>query len=201
MLTKSQNPYELIKRMKSKYFFLDNNRIEIKPGSIEHAYLCVLEDDLESAKTIFASLDSPRAKWGKALCSILEGYIEEYPTYFQIRNFLEIDMDFLLKNEKLDFVEQLLGGLELLSAINYETYKFAARVMFENKFFSAALKYMEKSKMLRYNDPELHFMLAKYYLEVHDDKKAYDSICECLTILPDYYPARIIKAKIEERIY
>ena len=186
----------------SKYFFFytDDIPLEIKPDSLEHAYLCVLDNDLKSAKKIFSRFNSPRAKWGKVLCSILEGYVDEYPTYFQIRNFLEIDMDFLLKNEKLDYMEQLLGALTLLSTINQETFKFAARVMFENKFFSAALKYMEKSKKIHYNDPELHFMLSKYYLEVHDDEAAYHSICECLRILPSYYPALLIKAKIEEKM-
>ena len=181
-----------------QYYFFGKDILEIKPGSLEHAYLCVLDNDLAGAKEIFSRLDSPRSHWGFVLCSILEGIVHYYPTYFQIRNFLEIDLDFLIKNEKLDYIEQLLGGLDFLSTINQECYKFTARVMFENRLYSASLRYIKKKKKIHYNDPELHFMLAKYYQEVHDEDKAYDSICECLRILPDYYPAQMIKAKIEE---
>ena len=121
-----------------------------------------------------------------------------YPTYFEIRNFLEIDLDFLLKNNKIDYVEQCLGALDILSSINQETYKFAARVMLENRLYSAALKYMEKSKQLYYNDPELHFMFARYYMDNLKYDEAYTYINECLKLLPTYYPARMMKEKIEE---
>ena len=121
-----------------------------------------------------------------------------YPTYFQIRNFLEIDLDFLLKNEKLDYVEQLLGALEFFSGINQETYKFAARVMYENNLLSAAYNYMLKSKEIYYNDAELQFMLARYFLRVHDIEEAYFYINECLKLIQDYYPALVMKQKIEE---
>ena len=97
------------------FFFSDeNSSLAFKPGSLEHAYLAILNDDLLSAKKVFCSLSSPRARWGKALTDILSGYIEEYPSYFEIRNFLEIDLDFLLKNEKIDYVEQVLGSLNIL---------------------------------------------------------------------------------------
>lgn len=174
---------------------------EITPGSLEHAYLCILNDDLEAAKKIFSNIDSPRARWGKTFCQILNGCLEDYPTYFLIRNFLEIDLDFLIKNEKLDYAEQFLGSLELLTGINQETYKFAARVMYANNLLSIAFNYMEKSKKIYYNDPELHFMLAKYYTDIHDMPNAYISINECLRILPDYYPAKLLKEQIEEKLF
>lgn len=174
---------------------------EIIPGSLEHAYLCILNDDLDSAKKIFSTIDSPRGLWGKIFCEILNSCLENYPTYFLIRNFLEIDLDFLIKNEKLDYAEQFLGSLELLAGINQETYKFAARVMYANNLLSVAFSYMEKSKKLYYNDPELHFMLAKYYNDIHDTPNAYISINECLRILPDYYPAKLMKEQIEEKLF
>ena len=87
---------------KENFFFFkdDCSNLEIKPNSLEHAYLAIVNDDLESAKIVFASLDSPRAKWGVIFVSILEGFMQELPTFFQIRNFMEIDLDFLIKNKK-----------------------------------------------------------------------------------------------------
>ena len=185
---------------KGKIFFFYPNCSDIKiiPNSLGHAYLCLLNNELSSAKAIFSKIDNPRGIWGTILVSIIEGYMEIFPTYFQIRNFLEIDLDFLLKNEKLDYIEQLLGALDIFADINQESYKFAARVMFENNLLSAAFNYMQKSKEIFYNDAELHFMLTRYYLKVHDFEKAYFHINECLQLIPDYYPALIMKQKIEE---
>ena len=185
---------------KDNFFFFskDCSDIKIEPETIEHAYLAILSDDLLTAGRVFSKLDSPRAKWGISLVSILEGFLKDYPTYFQIRNFLEIDVDFLIKNNKIAYVEQFLGALDFLSTINQETYKFVARVMLENRLFSAGLKYMEKSKSIYYNDPELMFMFAKYYMNGHQYESAYYYINECLKLLPEYYPAQVMKQRIEE---
>ena len=180
------------------FFYDDCSFLKLYPYSIEHAYLLLLNQDLSSAEKIFDSLDSPRAKWAKIMVSILKGYLVESPTYFQVRNFFEIDLDFLLKNEKLEYVELLLGALDVLVYVNQEVYKYAGRVMYENKLYSAALKYFNKSKKIYYKDAELHFLLAKYYLRVNDTKEALFYINKCLSIIPDYYPARMIKQKIEE---
>lgn len=181
------------------FFYDDCSQVIVQPESIEHAYLDVLEGDLKTAFLIFSNIDSPRAKWGKAFVSILQGFLTEYPTYFQIRNFLEIDLDLLLKNEKFEYIEQFLGSLEILSSINQEIYKYTARVMYVNRLYSAALKYMEKAKEIYYNDAELHFLLAKYYLRVNDCNQALFFVEECLKLIPDYYPALLLKQKIEER--
>jgi tetratricopeptide (TPR) repeat protein len=186
---------------KEKFFFFykDCSDLEIYPNSLEHAYLAILNDDLFKAHNIFTRLDSPRSRWGNVLVSILsDGWMTQRPTYFQIRNFLEIDIDFLLKNQKIDYVEQILGALEIFSKINSQTYKFAARVMLENHLLQAAYTYMEQAKQVYYHDPELHFMLAKYYIKVKNYEKAYFSIKECLSLLPDYYPAINLKHEIEE---
>ena len=181
-------------------FFFDHDSKVFKPRSIESAYLAVLNDDLKLAEAIFESLESPRARWGIILISVLQGFVTILPTYFDIRNFLEIDLDFLIKNEKIDYVEQLLGSLELFSNINQETYKYAARVMYENKLLKVAREYMEKSKKIFYNDPELHFMFAKYFYESRDYSEAEFYINECIRILPDYYPAKLMKEKIQNEL-
>lgn len=178
------------------FFFSKDYEKNFRPKSLEHAYLALLNNDLNTAQAIFESIDSPRARWGRAFISILLGYIETYPTYFEIRNFLEIDLDLLLKNEKIDYVELLLGSLEILSNINQETYKYVARVMFENRLYKASREYLEKSKNIFYNDPELHFLYAKYYIKTREYDKADFHLDECLKILPDYFPAKTLQKEI-----
>lgn len=182
------------------FFFSENTDITFAPSSVEHGYFAILNDDLKSARAVFEQVDSPRGRWGRALVDIISGYIDKYPTYFEIRNFLEIDLDFLLKNNKIDYVEMLLGSVDLLVGINQETYKYVARVMFENKLYKVSKEYMKKSKDVFYNDPELHFMLSKYHIHERNYIKAAFHIDECLKILPEYYPAKILKSKIVKYI-
>ena len=164
--------------------------------SVEHAYLAILNDDLISASAVFESLDSPRARWGKVLTGILSGYMEFFPTYFEIRNFFEIDLDFLIKNEKFDYVDYMINSLDILSKINQEIYKYTARVMYENNMYNAALDYMKKSKQLFYRDPELHFMFAKFYYNSNRPELANHYLDECLKIVPSYCPAIKMKKNI-----
>lgn len=178
------------------FFFSKNVDISFKPRSVEYAYFLILKDELVNAQAVFESIDSPRAKWGKVLTDILLGYIENAPTYFEIRNFLEIDLDFLIKNEKLDYIEQVLGSLELLININQESYKYVARTMFENRLYKACREYLAKSKDVFYNDPELHFLYAKYFIKTREYGMADFHLDECLNILPDYYPAKILQKEL-----
>lgn len=182
------------------FLFYENcSEVKIAPNSLLHAYLAILNGDFDSAETVFSRIDSPRGKWGVSFVQILKGFLTIFPTYFCIRNFLEIDLDFLLKNNKIDYVEQCLGALKYLADVNQETYKFVARVMLLNKLYTSAIKYMEYSKKIYYNDPELHFMYAKYYLEVEKNySEAYFYVNECLKMLPSYYPAQVMKQRIEE---
>lgn len=178
------------------FFFSDKALKNINQNTIEQAYFEIINDNLEVAAGIFDALDSPRAKWGSVLIQIIKGYINNYPTYFEIRNFLEIDLDFLIKNKKINYVEQLLGALDLLVGINQEIYKYVARVMFENNYTSVSKKYLDKSKDIFYNDPELHFMYAKYFIKTNDYELADYHLEECLDVLPDYVPAKNLQKEI-----
>lgn len=183
------------------FFFSDAlENMAIEPMSIEHGYLAILNDDLASSRAVFEKIDSPRGRWGRAFVEILGGYIEHFPSYFEIRNFYEIDLDFLIKNEKFNYVENLLSALKLLTGINQEVYKYTARVLYENKMYNASLEYMEKAKESFYRDPELHFMLAKFYLNSNQLTEANYYIDECLKVVPSYHPALKIKAEISKKL-
>ncbi len=182
------------------FFFSSDKITTFKPTSVEHAYFAILNNDLDTALQIFKKIDSPRALWGIALVNIINGYVEKYPTYFEIRNFYEIDLDFLLKNEKIEYIESILGALETLSSINQEIYKYTARVMLVNNLPEIAKKYLDKSKEIFYNDVELHYIYAKYYISNSQYNKANFHIDECLAYLPDYHPARLLKKEIAKHL-
>ena len=170
-------------------FVEDVSNLSIKPNSLEHAYVAMLNDNLSASQTVFSNIDSPRGHWGYSLTQILQGNLINIPTFFQIRNFFEIDLNFLIKNEKIDYIEYLLGALEILSNVNPEIYKYAGRTMLANNLEVAALHYLESAKITLYNDAELHFMLANYYKKHNDINNVKYYVQECLKFAPNYVPA------------
>ena len=174
----------------------ENTDLIIEAGSIEEAYFLIVKNDLDNALLIFENLDSSRAKWGVFLISILKGFLTNYPTYFQVRNFFEIDLDYFIKNNKIEYVQMMLGASQNLVIINQEIYKYVARVMYENNYYNTCKEYLDKSKEVFFNDPELHFIYTKYYMKMNSLENALNHINECLKIVPDYYPALVLKSEI-----
>ncbi len=164
--------------------------------SLEYGYSLILDGKLSEALIELKKNDSIRADWAIKLIPFMQGYVEILPTYFQIRNFLEIDINLLLMAKQKDFVAYILGGADLLYSVNCETYKFISRVLMNNSLFESAKVYLDKAKDATYNDPELHFMYCQYYIHNKEFKKALLSIEKCLEILPEYYPAKKIKESL-----
>lgn len=187
---------------KSKFFEGDfltaENYFKQHNCVLEYAYCKLLEGDADNAKAAFLSIykNDLRADWGRKLIQFIQGYVVEVPSYFQIRNFLEIDLNLLIKAGQPDYVENIINGADIFYSINPESYKFIARVMLNNGFQEVAIFYLNKAKDKFYNDPELHLMLASCHIKNNDIPKAKASIQDCLTILPDYFPAKMFLAKI-----
>lgn len=170
-----------------KDFFKENGNI------LEYGYCLILEGQLDKAEQVLRTIDSIRADWAVKLIPFMKGHVEILPTYFQIRNFLEIDINLLLLAKQTDSISYILGGADILYSVNCETYKYIARVMMNNGFYDIAKNYLKEGRSNTYNDPELHFMYCQYYIKNGEFDKALQSIQECLKILPEYYPAIKIK--------
>ena len=167
-------------------FFKNNNYI------LEFGYCELLKGNLGNAKRIFAKISNHnlRAHWALRMIQFIDGYVTFLPTYFEIRNFLEVDINLLLKARKLDWVEGIINGDDLFFSVNSESYKFIARVLMYNNFQDIAKIYLDKGIDNSYGDPELHIILADYYLFKKDKENAIKSLNTCLNVLPEYYPAK-----------
>lgn len=176
----------------AEIFFEQNNCV------LEYAYCKLLSGDIEAAKSEFVKIERIdfRADWGKKLIQFIEGYVSNVPSYFQIRNFLEIDLNLLIKTGKAEFVENIINGADLFYSINPESYKFISRVMLYNDFIEIALYYLNKAKEKFYYDPEMHFMLANCYVKKGEISLAKEAVKNCLTILPEYFPAKRLQDKL-----
>ena len=167
---------------------------------LELAYCYLLQDKIYDAINFFGKSDNPRGLWGKRLSKIFIDEFDEVPSYFEVRNFFEIDMNLFIKLEKYDYANSMLKNTDLFYSINSESYKLVARVLLNNGYTEPAKIYIEKSKSKFYNDPELHYLDMQYYEKVQDYDSALKAVENCLDVIPCYYPAiqskeRLLKLK------
>lgn len=165
---------------------------------LETAYCYLLDDNLKEAKKLFELIleKDIRAHWGLFLISLIEGIVVEYPSYFEIRNFLEIDLNILILYCKGDYVEKIIRYADYMFTINPEVYKFIGRVFDINDLKEQAMFFLNKAKGYFYHDPELHFLLADIYYRNNDLQNAKKSLENCLYVLPGYFPAINLARKI-----
>ena len=121
---------------------------------------------------------------------IIEMYVIHIPAFFQIRSFLEMDLDALLKAGQIKFAENIINGADLFAKANSESYKFIARVLVNNNYHSLAGVFLEKAKNVCYVDPELHYLCAKCSLHKHDINSAKKSLELAIETGFGYYPAK-----------
>lgn len=171
----------------SAQMFFENNSC-----FLELAYCKLLTGNLKEAQKIFSqnSENDLRADWGKKLILFIQEHTSAAPTYFQIRNFLEIDLNFLIRAGRADYVENIISRADIFYSVNPESYKFIARVMYNNDFIDLALYFLNQAREKFYYDPEMHLILAYCYMKKNQKELARQSVKNCLTILPDYTPAK-----------
>ena len=177
----------------SKAYFENNNYY------VEAGYCCIVLDELDKAKELFQKVQEvdTRAKWGLILLQMIKGDILTFPTYFQIRNFLELDLSILILYCKGEYVEKIIRYADFMAYYNPECYKFIGRAFWANNLMSAAMFFLRRAKDKFYQDPELHYLLA--YIFYNNDRNinlAKKALGACLGILPEYAPAKKLYAQI-----
>lgn len=165
---------------------------------LESAYSFLLNENLEEAKMNFMLIKEQdnRANWALFMISMIEGDVREYPTYFQLRNFLEIDLSIFITHFKGEYADKILRYCDFMFTINPEVYKFVGRCLYNNNLEPQAMFFLEKAKSYFYQDPELHYLLAYIYYRQNDIVNARKAAETCLQVLPKYFPAVDLLSKI-----
>ena len=187
------NEYEKVKndflsgRIKGCRSYFENHKYYTEAG-----YCCLILDNLDKAEKLFnLSKDSDtRARWGLLLLQFIKDDIHSFPTYFQIRNFLEIDLGIFIMYCKEKYVDKIIKYADYMAYYNPECYKFIGRVFWANNLMNASMLFLRKAKDKFYQDPELHYLLAYIYYSEKNLKDCKKSLQTCLDILPEYAPAR-----------
>ncbi len=165
--------------------------------TLEYGYCQIFKGRLIVAKHELKKLENDlRADWALKLINLIEKRTDKLPSYFQIRNFLEIDLGLLLSAKRPDYIENIINSADILYNINQESYKFIARFMYNNNFEEVALYFLLKAKNKFYKDPEMHYLMANCYIKMRHADLAKKSLNACLQIIPDYLPAKKLRDKL-----
>lgn len=175
-------------RIKGCRSFFEDNQYFVEAG-----YCCIVLDKLDKAEELFQKVKNNdiRANWGLFLLQMIRGDIKTFPTYFEVRNFLELDLNILILYCKGNYVERIIKYADFMAYYNPECYKFIGRVFWANKLMSASMFFLRRAKDKFYQDPELHYLLAYiYYYNDRNISACKKALNTCLEILPEYAPAK-----------
>ncbi|MCD7878312.1 MAG: hypothetical protein LUG16_00080 [Candidatus Gastranaerophilales bacterium] len=157
------------------------------------SYCLLMEGKAFRAELIlkFIKEESPAAKWLYFLSRLVQDKNSENPTYFQIRNFFEQDLEMLFFYNQNKFIDKVLLNTESLSNFNREVYKYCARVFLNNGFYDKAEEYLKTSLDICYKDPETHFLNGELYIKKKMYDKAALSFNKAIEVNSGYCPAKI----------
>lgn len=171
---------------------------EFHRDKLEQAYCEIIFDNLKGARKIFEELEDKdiRAHWGLVMLDFIKGTVSRYPTYFELRNFLEIDINLLIMYCKGDYVEKIVRYADFMFTINPEVYKFIGRVFLNNGMKIQAMFFLKRAKDRFYQDPELHYIMAEVYYYDEDFDLCKKALTTCIEVLPNYAPAVALMKKL-----
>lgn len=155
-------------------------------------YCHILNENLTEARILASTVSNSSSiiKWLLVIINVLENTIGEYPTYFQIRNFYEQDLELLFKFKKQNYIERIISNQIYFEYFNREIYKYTGRVLFNNRIDNQAEVFLKKSLDIFYNDPETHYILGELYLKQNRIEEAIKSFKTSNAVNTEYKPAQ-----------
>lgn len=155
-------------------------------------YCKFLTGKLDEAMSLISIIKdySPFTNWLLILINILKDERADNPTYFQIRNFYEQDLELLFKYKQKESIEKIINNNRYFERYNKEIYKYTGRVLMNNNYLETAEKYILKSLDLCYIDPETHYILGEIHLRNGEKAKAIKRFKTACNVVDEYIPAQ-----------
>lgn len=172
---------------------------ETNKYTLEQAYCEIIYDNLTKAEELFNQIKDKdlRAHWGLIVINFLRGNVIDYPSYFEIRAFLELDLNILMLYGKGDYVEKIVRYADFMFMINPEVNKFIGRALLNHNYKPQAMFFLQRAKDKFYQDPELHYILGQIYYAENNFELCKKALTTCLQILPEYMPADTLLKKLQ----
>lgn len=153
-------------------------------------YCHILNDKISEAQVLLNLVrnSSPCINWLISLTNILDGKEDIFPSYFQIRNFYEQDLELFFQYNKEKYIKTIISKQDFLEYFNREIFKYTGRVLLNNNLLDKSEELLLKSLDIYYNDPETHFLLGEIYLNT-DKEKAVKEFKLSSEVNGNYLPA------------
>lgn len=196
---------EKLKEAKSSFYKKDYKNAYKQFAEINDTYamgVCsILMGDLEEAYKLFYLKENEciASSFGVVVLNVLNNNFEKIPTYFQVRCFLEIYINFFIENSLFGYAQKLIDNYGFFTNVNFETPKFIARVLNANNYNNSVHFFADRAVEVCEFDAEIYYINALVYIKEKNLKEAKKWIKKCLSFAPEYYP--ILKLQKEIKAY
>ena len=89
---------------------------------------------------------------------------------------------------------------DTLYQYNPESYKFIARALFANGYFTLSITFCKKSLNLFYSDPEAFLILSQCHFLLGDLGEALDYVNRVNNMVSNYFPAILFEKIVRQEI-
>jgi len=169
-------------------------------GYYQAGFCELLQGNIDKAKEIWEKLpENSIVQWGTSLLGFIILDAKLSPSFLQIRNYLECDIAYLIKADKLNYAENLIAYSEFLASIHPEAYKFIGKALFNTGYPNLAMNYYNKGKDFIPNDAEIYYLIAQYFYGQNSLPEAKQSLKKCLSLNKSYVPAKELLEFIETK--
>ncbi len=167
------------------------------------AFSFILLKEIQKAKEVLVNTpDSPAKFWCEFLVDLFseKNNIQKYPSFFEIRHFLELTVYLLLRSKNQHYINLIVKNLNKLLKINLDSEKFIGYAYFHFGDLENALSLLTNSIKKNQYDGEIYFMLGKLYLQKGSAHDALAMLENARLFLPDHAPTRDLLEKIKSTL-
>ncbi len=146
-----------------------------------------LREISKAKESLRLAADSPLKLWCQYLCELFSenNIVKNYPSYFEIRNFLETTVYVLLRSKNYPYIELIVNNLNKLLKINPDSEKSVGYAFLNFGDLNNAEICLNNSSKRNPSDGEAFFMLGKLYLKKGLAHDAIIVLQNALLLLPD----------------
>ena len=157
------------------------------------AFSFILLKEIQKAKEVLVNTpDSPAKFWCEFLAELFgeKNNVQKYPSFFEIRHFLELTVYLLLRSKNHHYINLIIKNLNKLLEINLDSEKFIGYAYFHFGDLENAVSLLNNAIKKNQYDGEIYFVLGKLYLQKGSVHDALAMLGNAQLFLPDHAPTK-----------
>lgn len=167
------------------------------------AFTLIILGEIEQAALILADANgSPAINWCSFLVNLFSNKtkVTSYPSFLEIRHFLEFTVYYLLLAKKENFINLLLDKMMKLLDINLDAEKLIGFAYFHFGEVDKGIEFLNNAIKRNQFDGEIYFVLGQAYLTKNSLHEALAMLENAKLFLPHHYPTKDLLEKVKSKI-